>query len=111
MTTQAYAGMKGAALLEWRRKQPGRFRARNGQSIRGWSQIQAAKWYGCSVRQWQRFESGECEVPLPLVRRIQAHRATFEDVVDSVFDTADEEIEKWGGVIEPHPLDPQRKHA
>lgn len=49
--------MTRKALLEWRR-------------ARGWTQREAAEWYGCSSRAWQRYESGEAAVPEPLAKRI-----------------------------------------
>ncbi len=38
----------------------------------GWTQEQACRWYGCSIRAWQYWESGDRRIPFPLVRRIQA---------------------------------------
>jgi hypothetical protein len=93
-------GMTGDDLAEWRHRQPGEYTARNGQKVFGWSQEQAAKWYGCGVRQWQRYESGESPVNLRLVRRLQAHRSSFEDVVDRMLDTPDHDVEDWGGINE-----------
>ena len=44
-------------LRQWRRS-------------RGWTQPEAARWYGCDVRTWRRFERGETPIALPLQRRI-----------------------------------------
>ncbi len=38
---------------------------------RGWTQEAAAKWYGCSLRNWARWEGGG-PIPLPVERRIAA---------------------------------------
>lgn len=92
-------GMTGEDLAFWRSKQPGSYPAKNGATMPGWSQETAAKWYGCSIRQWQRYEAGETPVPLPLVRRIQAYRNDFSEMLDRIFDTTPEKIEQWGG---PH---------
>lgn len=40
----------------------------------GWTQEQAAAWYGCSERSWRRYETGERAVPLPLLLRMREHR-------------------------------------
>lgn len=42
-----------------------RFRA-----SRGWTQAQAAKWWGVSVRSWRRWETGASPIPTPLAARI-----------------------------------------
>jgi predicted transcriptional regulator len=46
------------------------FREKKGQS-----QAQAASWWGCSERQWRRYETGESPVPRPLLKRIK--KSTF----------------------------------
>jgi len=38
---------------------------------RGFSQASAADWYGCTLRTWQRYESGERPIPAPLHRRLR----------------------------------------
>lgn len=45
------------------------------RKARGWTQREAAEWWPCTERQWQRFESGESVVPRPLARRIQSRLA------------------------------------
>lgn len=50
---------------------------RNG---RGWSQAEAADWWGCSERQWRRYETGESRVPSPLLKRIARRRPPGLDV-------------------------------
>jgi transcriptional regulator with XRE-family HTH domain len=40
----------------------------NYRVVRGWTQEQAAAWYGCSVRSWRRYEHGGA--PRPLLTRI-----------------------------------------
>lgn len=92
--------LKPEHLIEWRLKQPGKFKARNGQIKRGWTQEQAAAWYGVSHRQWQRYENGKTPVPLHLVRRIAAHRMSFDDVLDRVLDLDQELVDKWGSPFE-----------
>lgn len=42
------------------------------RQLRGWTQKEAAEWWPCSERQWQRFESGESVTPPPLARRIRS---------------------------------------
>lgn len=37
---------------------------------RDWTQAEAAEWYGCSERSWRRYETGERNVPQPLLNRI-----------------------------------------
>jgi hypothetical protein len=38
--------------------------------LQGWTQKEAAEWYGIGWRAWQRWEAGERAIPLPLVLRI-----------------------------------------
>jgi DNA-binding XRE family transcriptional regulator len=40
------------------------------RDVSGMTQRQAAKWYGCTERSWQRYEAGHRSVPLPLLARI-----------------------------------------
>lgn len=96
-----HARMTGEDLTVWRKKQPGTYPAKNGATMQGWSQKTAAKWFGCSYRQWQRYESGESGVPLTLVRRIQAYSTDLTEMLDRIFDTTDDKIERWGG---PHEM-------
>lgn len=44
------------------------------RKAKGWTQEQAADWYGCTVRSWQRWEAGDRRVPGPLLKRIAAAR-------------------------------------
>ena len=46
-------------LKIWRGQQPGDYAWKNNQRKAGWSQVRAADWYGVSIRQWVRYESGE----------------------------------------------------
>lgn len=45
---------------------------KHARRLRGWrkrvklTQKEAAKWYGCTERAWQRYEAGDRRVPLPL---------------------------------------------
>jgi hypothetical protein len=50
-------------LARWRRL------PKNG-ARKGWSQQQAADWYGVSKRQWQRWEAGTTPAPRPLINRL-----------------------------------------
>lgn len=50
-----------------------RVHVHNFRVRRGWTQEEAAGWYGCDVRSWQRYESGERRVPAPLLRRIDQY--------------------------------------
>lgn len=52
-----------------------RFRQR-----RGWTQAEAADWYGCSTRSWQRYESGSRRIPRPLALQIVALAVSRSDV-------------------------------
>lgn len=36
----------------------------------GWTQADAAKWWGCSERTWRRYETGPGRPPLALIKRI-----------------------------------------
>jgi len=51
----------------------------------GFTQKEAAKWYGCTERSWQRYEAGDRPVPTPLLHAIDrrhehelAHKGTAE---------------------------------
>ncbi len=37
---------------------------------RKWTQAQAAKWWGCSEREWRRWEKGDATPPPALLMRI-----------------------------------------
>jgi len=88
--------LTGEQLAAWRLAQPGRFIARNGENRTGWTQEQCAEWYGCNVRTWRRFESGQRPVPLPLVKRIEAYGGTLEEIIDRMFETPKDLLDKWG---------------
>lgn len=49
---------------------PDAARVRLWRANRGFTQREAAEWYGVTERTWQRYESGERSVPRPLLRRI-----------------------------------------
>lgn len=34
------------------------------------TQVEAAEWYGCTERAWQRYEAGDRRVPTPLLKEI-----------------------------------------
>ncbi len=74
--------MTGAELEEWRLAQAGQHKYKRNQMRDGWTQDQAAAWYGCSKRQWQRWESGEAAVPLPAVKAILRYSTSMQSVLD-----------------------------
>lgn len=41
---------------------------------RGWTQAQAARWYGVSVRTWRRWERDEIRVPARVLKRLARTR-------------------------------------
>lgn len=47
---------------------------RRWREHRGYTQTEAAEWYGVSLRQWQRYEDGDHAVPKPLTLRIEKSR-------------------------------------
>lgn len=58
-------------------------RLRNFRKLRGWTQEIAAGWWGCSTREWQRWEAGwDVAPPRALMKRIVewARRACPENV-------------------------------
>lgn len=59
MIPMADAPMQGSAV-----------HVRAFREARGWTQERAAKWYGCTPRSWQRYESGERRVPGPLLKKM-----------------------------------------
>lgn len=61
--------MAGNFPHSWAAQQVQSFRTENG-----WTQRDAARWYGCSPRSWRRWELGERAVPLPLIKRIAESR-------------------------------------
>lgn len=74
--------MTGDELLEWRLAQAGEHKYKRNQTRGGWTQQQAADWYGCSKRQWQRWETGEADVPLPAVKAILRYSTSIQSVLD-----------------------------
>lgn len=91
--------MTAEELRSWRQSQPGTYKCRNGEVRPGWSQSMCADWYGCSTRSWERYETGG-PIPLPLIKRIHAHETSLEAIVDKIFDTPVELLEKWGSPFE-----------
>ena len=63
--------MTGDELRAWRRE-------------RGMTQAQAAKWFGCDRRTWQRMETEEYRIPAALLRRLEI-AVGFDDAVDASF--------------------------
>lgn len=91
--------MTPARLRAWRRSRPGQHRARNGELRSGWTQKRAAGWYGCSPRQWRRYEAGDANIPRPLVLRVRQYGESFEEILDRLLNTTPEEIADRGGVF------------
>ncbi len=88
-------------LRAWRGQQPGDYAWKNNQRKAGWSQVRAAEWYGCSIRQWVRYESGENAISLTLIKRLIAHESSFDDTVARLWETTPEKIEEYGGSVFP----------
>jgi len=74
-----YKDMTPEELRLWRAQRPGDYAWKFNQRKLGWSQARAAEWYGVSERQWVRYEAGDSEIPLSLVKRMIANETTFED--------------------------------
>ena len=91
--------MTPADLVLWRALQPGEYACRNNQHKPGWSQLQAAKWYGVTERTWQRYEAGESVIPLPLFNRLMAYEASFEDMISRLWETTPEKVEEYSGIF------------
>ena len=76
----------GLDLRAWRMQQSGVYAGggRGEGSVRqGWTQTQAARWYGCPVSTWRSWENGKRPVPKHVGRRLVAELerqapATFE---------------------------------
>lgn len=47
---------------------------RQWREARGWTTAEAAAWYGCSQRAWQRYEDGTRHIPRPLLVKIARGR-------------------------------------
>ena len=88
-------GMSGRELALWRSQQPGSY-VRGRRTMQGWPQHKAAKWYGCSERQGQRYEGGVSPVPVPMVRRIRSYHVTLESTLDAIFDTSEAKLNEHG---------------
>lgn len=89
--------MTGAELAQWRGAQTGDHKHKNNQRREGWTQAKAADWFGCSTRQWQRYEAEDTDIPLTLVRRIQGYDQGFAKAIDQIFDASPEQLERWSG--------------
>lgn len=91
--------MSGADLRSWRLQQNGEFKIRNTKED-GWSQAQAAEWYGVSRRQWGRWEKLPAgRLPLSLVKNLMRYGSSYHAIVDRMFDTPGHKVEEWGGVV------------
>ena len=86
-------------LRLWRQQQAGDHAFKRNQRRPGWTQRRASHWYGVSKRQWERYESGACRIPLSLVKRMVAYEASFDQTVDRIFNTSDAQLEAQGGVV------------
>ena len=91
--------MTGTDLAVWRSQQAGDYAWKRNQRKQGWSQVRAASWYGVSERQWKRYESGECRIPLALVKRMVAYETSFAQTVDRIFDTSPVQLEEQDGIF------------
>lgn len=50
-------------------------RVQEFRTRRGWTQTEAAAWYGVAVRTWRRWERGEgLHVPTPVLKRLATTR-------------------------------------
>ena len=76
--------MSGEDLKLWRSTLPGTFQARNGQTVKGWSQAKCASWYGIGLRTWQRWESGDTELPVHLIRAVASRQESLEAIIERV---------------------------
>ncbi len=87
-------GLTGEELRLWRAQQPGE--KRGGP---GWTQKGAAAWCGVDERTWRRWERGERGIPMTLINRLRDRRASFDEIVDRIFDTPVEDVVRMGGII------------
>ena len=87
----------GADLVRWRKAQAGDHKHRNKQRREGWTQAKAAQWFGCSTRQWQRYEAETTEIPASLVLRIRSYEQGFAKSVDQIFDSSPAQLARQGG--------------
>lgn len=75
--------LTGEELAAWRLAQPGEFKARNGQVVKGWSQKMAAEWYGCTERTWRMWENTG-KVPLRAVKTIVRYSSSLQSELDRI---------------------------
>lgn len=75
--------LTGEELTAWRLAQPGEFKKRNNQVVKGWSQKKAAEWYGCSERQWRRWEAAK-KVPLPVIKAVIRYGSSLQSELDRI---------------------------
>ena len=71
----------GAQLREWRMTQAGTYKI-GKRKVSGWSQAQAAEWYGGKTRTWRAWEKGELPVPVPLVKAIVRYSESIGATID-----------------------------
>ena len=71
----------GRDLREWRLSQPGEY-GDPRRILQGWSQPEAADWYGCAVRTWRAWELGRHPVPVPVVKAIIRYSESVKAYVD-----------------------------
>lgn len=86
-------------LRIWRQQQAGEYAYKRNQTRPGWTQRRASGWYGVSERQWKRYESGECRIPLALVKRMIAYETSFAQTVDRIFYTSPDQLEEQDGIF------------
>lgn len=75
--------LTGKELAAWRQSQAGEYKKRNGQIVQGWSQAQAAAWYGCGERTWRRWE-GTAIVPLPVLNAVLRYSSSLKSELDRI---------------------------
>lgn len=75
--------LTGKELAAWRLAQPGEFKARNGQKVKGWSQAQAAEWYGCCLRSWRYWEGAD-SAPLTVVKAVIRYSSSLQSELNRI---------------------------
>jgi len=78
--------LTGTEMAAWRLAQPGKHKFKRNQVRDGWTQAMAAQWYGCSTRQWRRWETAETDVPLPVVKAILRYSSSMQSVLDRIME-------------------------
>ena len=86
-------------LKTWREQQPAARDKDTGRGIRwGWTQQEAADWYGVGKRAWQRWEGGERGIPLALLKAIIRYDTSYAEIVDRMLELPAAKAEEYGGL-------------